>query len=101
MTGRKLNICHSISFKDVGADPACTWRRRCAPATGAGISPASDGRFISRGTDPQGHGERFGLLYAVEKKGANANGLQSSAALPAYAAVGGEGFLPPPATCRS
>ena len=49
---RKLKICHSISAKNVGADHACTWRRRCAPATGAGILPALDGRFISRGHRP-------------------------------------------------
>ena len=38
---------------------------------------------------------------SANQQGANANGGQSSAALPAYAPVGGEGFLPPSATCRS
>ena len=50
----KEKLWLSISVKNAGAGCACTLWRRCAPAIGAGTSPASDGRLNASGHRPAG-----------------------------------------------
>jgi hypothetical protein len=48
-TSAARKLCQRTWFKQGRVGRCCTWRRLCAPDTGAGMSPVSSGKWAKRG----------------------------------------------------